>query len=171
MYDFPKIDKAKNKQQKALLTASKKGYRVMKNGSVYSRLGNKMSLRQDSSGYLRFGIRLKSGEKYTVFVHRLQAFQKYGYNLLDEGIQVRHLNGNKKDNSYSNIAIGTRSDNMMDVPKKIRIKKSSNANRKLTREQHQEIKNRYESESITLQELADEYGLKSQSSVHYIVNK
>ena len=170
MYKNPKLDKAKNRQQKALLTASKKGYRVMKNGDVYSPNGNKLSLQNNGKGYLVFSVKY-NGKSTSIKVHRLQAFQKYGYDLLEEGIQVRHLNGNPEDNSYSNVAIGTRSENQMDIPKNIRKQRGRDGNAKLTREQHQEIKDRYESENITLKELANEYGLKSKSSVHYIVNR
>ena len=158
MYFYPKLNKSKNKQQKALLLASKKGYRVMNNGDVYSHLGNKLSLRNDGMGYLVFNVKY-NGKVTPIRAHRLQAFQKYGYDLLEEGIEVRHLNGNPEDNSYSNIAIGTSSDNAFDNPNR------------LSKEIHQEIRDRYESENITQKELADEYGLKSQSAVHYIVNK
>jgi hypothetical protein len=60
-----------------------------------------------------------------IAIHRLQAFQKYGDLLYEEGTVVRHLNGDPGSNAWDNIAIGTMSDNMFDIPKQIRIEELS----------------------------------------------
>ena len=54
--------------------------------------------------------------RYYCPVHRLQAYIKYRELLYQKDIMVRHLNGNKLDNSWDNIAIGTAYDNAQDIP-------------------------------------------------------
>jgi hypothetical protein len=61
-----------------------------------------------------------------IAIHRLQAFQKYGDLLYEEGTVVRHLNGDPGSNAWDNI-IGTMSDNMFDIPKQIRIRRAEHA--------------------------------------------
>ena len=53
--------------------------------------------------------------------------------MFRDGIQVRHLNGDPKDNSWDNIAIGTQSDNMMDIPIEERVRKAKLASSKIRR--------------------------------------
>lgn len=52
------------------------------------------------------------GRKHGVFEHRLIAAKKYG--SLPSGLVVRHLNGNKRDNSPDNLVLGTQSENTSD---------------------------------------------------------
>ena len=70
---------------------------------------------------------------------RLQAFQKFGYKIYEQGIVVRHLNSDRGDDSWDNIDIGTQSQNLMDMPKEQRRKKAKHAgmhNNKEYREKH-----------------------------------
>lgn len=53
---------------------------------------------------------------YHCKVHRIQAYIKYGVLIYEKGMMVRHLNNNKLDNSWINIAIGTAYDNAHDIP-------------------------------------------------------
>ena len=85
-----------------------KGYRVDREGIVHGIKVEVLSAPPGNKGYPRFSIHI--GKKFkSVHVHRLQAYQKFGQAMFQEGIQVRHLNGNKLDNSWNNIAIGTAS--------------------------------------------------------------
>lgn len=112
-----------NKNRQVLLIAKGKGYMVDNNGGVW--LGDKRrSLVKDHKGYYTFTIRCNLGDGDVfrrVWVHRLQAYQKYGDRIFDDFIQVRHLNGDECDNSFANIEIGTASDNMMDRPREYRV--------------------------------------------------
>jgi hypothetical protein len=67
-------------------------------------------------GYLKVGIKIPelNISSYALKIHKLQAYKKFGEEIFKQGIVVRHLNGNKTDNSWENISIGTQSDNMMD---------------------------------------------------------
>lgn len=60
-----------------------------------------------------------NNKTYHCPVHRIQAYIKYGVLLYEKGIMVRHLNNNKLDNSWINIAIGTAYDNYHDIPIKL----------------------------------------------------
>lgn len=117
-------------KNKVLLELSIRGYTINKEGNVYNPKGLIINGFCDKNNYLNIGIRLK-GYKCTkhVGVHRFQAFVKYGEKIFNKGIVVRHLNGNSKDNSWSNISLGTHSDNMNDMPKDIRMSKSIKAAR------------------------------------------
>lgn len=104
-----------------------KGYRVTKEGQLIG-LSNKVIGCVNGNGYEHTGIKIN--KKYiNLETHRLQAYQKYGYKLFEDGIVVRHLNGNPLDNSWHNIAIGTSKDNSMDRPKEKRKRDTSKANK------------------------------------------
>lgn len=108
-------------------TAIDMGY-VYIDGCVISPHGRNIKLRLSSSGYLQFSIHIKRGNKnkltQNVMIHRLVAYSKYGDSIYDAGICVRHLDGDKLNNSPNNIVLGTHTDNMNDVPVDIRIKRS-----------------------------------------------
>jgi hypothetical protein len=77
-------------------------------------------------GYKLFSIPFKEHNMSQVFVHRLQAFQKFGNEVYTSDC-VRHLNGNCQDNSKDNIALGTHLDNYKDMSDE--VKKRANDKR------------------------------------------
>jgi hypothetical protein len=95
--------------------AAKKGYRVDESGAVFSPSGKKLRPAPDSKGYLRFNVR-HAKAAWTCWVHRLQAFQKFGEAIYVPGTDVRHYPNPNPDNSIENIHLGTRSENLRDVP-------------------------------------------------------
>jgi len=104
-----------------LQIAYERGFRVTKNGCLIGLRRRRVgSINND--GYETTTI-LNNNKRIYIQTHRLQAYQKYGDKLFEDGIVVRHLNGNKLDNSWNNIAIGTPKDNTMDIPKEIREKR------------------------------------------------
>lgn len=117
-----------SKTNKALLEAYNKGYRVNKNGNVIGLKGIELSPKI-KNGYKKFCTRLESGGRYIVNYHRLQAYQKFGDKIFEEGIVVRHLNGDSLDNSWENISIGTNSDNCLDKHPVVRKEVAINAAR------------------------------------------
>jgi hypothetical protein len=50
---------------------------------------------KDPRGYCRFTFKLV-GVSINIAIHRLQAFQRYGDLLYEEGTVVRHLNGDQE---------------------------------------------------------------------------
>jgi hypothetical protein len=98
--------------------AYEKGYRVTKDGNLLNPKGDKIGS-INNHGYERTTIKINSKD-VVIKTHRLQAYQKYGDKLYEDGIVVRHLNGNALDNSWDNIATGTQVENLKDIPLKQR---------------------------------------------------
>ena len=109
-----------SKEQKNIVFAYKKGYRVDKEGNVFFD-GKKRSLykswnKTKTRAYFTFCIRNEEGYSRPIKVHKLQAYQKFGDKIFQKKVVVRHLNDDSLDNSFSNIDIGTMSENMFDMP-------------------------------------------------------
>lgn len=85
--------------------AFKKGYRILPNGHVVSPRNIERKTVPQSNGYLAFSIRYK-GKSISVLVHKLCAFQKYGYIAFSYEC-IRHLDGNRTNNILENIEIGS----------------------------------------------------------------
>lgn len=84
--------------------AYSKGYRVDKAGNLYHLNGRKYRVNKSRSGY-RFYINTGDGKNITIYLGRLQAFQKYGKEFFKYD-RINYLNGDKYDVSYENIALG-----------------------------------------------------------------
>ncbi len=91
----------------------KAGYSIDKQGVVRNPKGKVLS-GSLYDGYLKIGVRTKFNSSYALRIHKLQAYIKFGDEIFEEGIVIRHLNNNSQDNSWDNIDIGTQSENMMD---------------------------------------------------------
>jgi hypothetical protein len=124
--------------KQAILIAWRRGYRVNRNGELISHTGRKRvcnkerKLASDSSGYMRFTVRvptrLSLHRSCRLRLHQFVAYQKFGDESLGTGIQARHSpDSDRCNNRPSNIKIGTKSDNAMDVPKEIRVRSATNA--------------------------------------------
>lgn len=120
------MKKLKNlsKGKRAILYAVSKGYKVNEAGEILNPEGKKLKGGITNTGYLH--IKVAVGH---ILIHQLVAYQKYGDEYLyDERLVVRHLDGSPLNNSIENISIGTQKENMLDVPKEIRINKAKKAN-------------------------------------------
>lgn len=117
-----------SKANKNLKIAIEKGYYTDNDGNVFSRF-KKLKVNCTGMDYFTFSVIGIDRKSRRVFVHRLQAYQKFGDKIFEEGIVVRHLDGNPLNNSLDNINIGTQSDNINDISKEARIKKSILASR------------------------------------------
>lgn len=104
-------------QSFALRKAHNKGYTMNNNGTALDPKGDIIAPLLDKDGYEYFHFRYRrNGIEMPgrVYLHRLQAYQKYGEAVISKAIHCRHLNGNKLDNSYNNIFIGDAADNRRD---------------------------------------------------------
>lgn len=104
-----------------LIASYVKGYRVLKNGDVIGVKGKKLKTRLTNKGYRYFSVRVNSKKK-AIPVHRLVAYQKFGDELFNHGVMVRHLDNDKQNNSLGNIEIGSWQANYNDMSDKIRNK-------------------------------------------------
>lgn len=158
-----------SKNNKALIEAYKKGYRVTKEGRVSYKSN---VLRQSGKYYYRFGVRcIIDGvrEMVNVKVHRLQAYQKYGEIIFVTGVQVRHKNNIPKDNSWGNILIGTQSQNKMDLPKEERIRIATIAASHLKKYDNIEVIDFY-NKCKSYKETMKKFNISSKGTLHYILN-
>ncbi len=117
--------------------AYSKGYRVDEEGNVFGPTG-KRKLSLHTTGYFVFNYRNADGKNKHVLVSRLAAYQWFGAELYTEGFEVRHLDGNPKNNTRANIAIGTKTQNAYDrTPESLRehALKAARSLRKLSSEQ------------------------------------
>lgn len=65
--------------------------------------GNELTPSPDANGYMRVGLS-RRGVTLTVYVHRLVAFAFFlNYK---PGVEVKHKNDNKADNSVLNLTLG-----------------------------------------------------------------
>lgn len=154
-----------NKQEEVIRLSKLKGYYVDKNGVLFNKKDEKISLSKTKKGYFSFNIRVNGSKPTRSFVHRLQAYQKFGEKIFDEDLVIRHLNGDSTDNTYDNIGIGTASDNMMDVPKEKRIINASNP----TYDHEAILKDR--KNGFTYKELMEKYSIPSKGTISFIINK
>lgn len=153
-----------------------KGYRVDILGRVISFTGKFRKVSRNnkcSKSYYRFTVRFK--DKWgTVFVHKLQAYQKYGNKSQEKGIEVRHLDGNSLNNHRHNIAIGSHIDNMLDKSPETRRKASIEAStylRVITDEDILVIRDLYFNQRWTYKELMAKYNVKAKSSMWEFIHR
>jgi hypothetical protein len=88
---------------------SKKRTVIRKNGRSYAVNQNVLKPSEDGCGYYRTALSGK-GKLKTVKVHRIVAAAFVGE--ITEGLEVNHINGNKKDNRATNLELVTRSENV-----------------------------------------------------------
>jgi len=155
------------------VVARSQGLCVDGRGVLYGPRGPRKT-KMDQDGYLNASFReAGTGKVVNVYVHRLQAFQKFGNELYADGMQVRHLDGNHLNNRPVNIAIGTKSDNEQDkdpVVRKYASEQGALATRKFTDDQVRDMRSRYASNRSSCPALAREYEC-SKSTMSYILNR
>lgn len=124
--------------KRVLEWVSKIGWEINEDGRVTNPKG-KIRKGTLTCGYLKVGIKIPELgiSSYALKLHKFQAYRKYGEEIFNPGIVVRHQNGDTVDNSWGNIIIGTQSDNMMDRDEQDRIRHS-----KERRRYSQEVKSR-----------------------------
>lgn len=72
----------------------------------------KKSLDNSGKGYYRISLSKNSKIKY-IQIHRLVCWTFLGKQ--EKGTEIRHIDGNCKNNNLTNLAYGTKSDNMQDA--------------------------------------------------------
>lgn len=145
--------------------ALRSGFKILPDGSISSPFHGIIKGWVNRDGYRHFTL-VGCGKRIKVPVARLQALIKFGPDALyQDGIQVRHLNGNPGDNSYGNIAIGTASDNNMDKPLETRRRVASMANKKYD---HDAIVKAY-NDGMSYKAIMLAFGISSKGTVSFII--
>lgn len=149
-----------------------KGYRITLEGEIFNKSNNKMNgfvNKQSSRRNYKtrvFGMKFNK-ESYPMPYHKLQAYIKFGDKIFEKEIEVRHLDGNSLNNSFSNIGIGTHSENMMDINSNIRKSKASKASLKYN---HQQILCDRNS-GMSYQDIMIKHNISSKGTLSFIINK
>lgn len=109
----------------AVKQAATRGYTVDDEGRVFNPKGRELKAACSKHGYRKFNIRLLESRNASVKVHRLAAFIRFG----EEGLTmlIRHLDGNRCNNSRTNLLPGTPSENMLDRPIECRVRCAKHA--------------------------------------------
>lgn len=111
----------------------------------------------DDKGYKVFNYTNAYKKSVKIKVHRLQAFQKFGYDLFQNYL-VRHVDGNKLNNSYLNIDIGDCIDNYKDKSRFEKLKYSI-IKSGLKVSERNNLRNDYKN-GVSVKELCEIYNLK-----------
>ena len=126
----------------------------MMRGQVIAPRGNQRALTVDADGYYRFSV----GHNGSTRVHSLAAIQWFG--SYDEGLEVRHLDGNQKNNRRENLALGTATQNAFDktaTQRREHAQKAAAARRRFTDEQIAEIRRKFAA-GVSQKTLIAEFG-------------
>jgi len=149
------------------------GYRVNKEGSILKNGEVTSTKKVHNTGYMVIQTRDPDNRKNIyVFVHRIQAYQKYGTKIFNRNLEVRHLDGNKLNNSCDSIVLGTHSQNMFDVPKETRDARSEKGAAAVRKFNEEKLKEIFKDREIgmSFRELALKYGC-AKSTMSYLFNK
>ncbi|HEV2376219.1 MAG TPA: HNH endonuclease [Streptosporangiaceae bacterium] len=140
------------------------GYKVSSEGRVRSvdrvladgrRAGGKvLKPALTHNGYLKVVLR-QNGRSVNMPVHQLVVEAFHG--PIPEGMEVRHLNGNRRDNRVENLRAGTKAENTLDS-----LMHGTKA-KKLTSALVLEIRERYADRSLTQRALAEQYGVSRET--------
>lgn len=161
---------------KSIIWAHEKGFRL-ENSKIFSPSGKELTLKSNWKGYLYFCFRPKvsqaGGRKIcNICVHRFTAYIKYGNSLFEKGIVVRHLDGNCKNNSFENLALGSHYDNYMDQTEEVRKKRLSLLSfnhKKFTNEEIALIRQDHLINKLSYRDIMKKWGIPSTGSVGYIL--
>src|ERR1044072_815428 len=146
---------------RAILDAA--GYFVTDHGDLFSaRSGTMIQLTVgfDADGYPRVTIRM-NGRRRWITVHQLVAMTFIGPR--PHGCEVRHLNGNPRDNRVENLAWGTHAQNEADrVRHGNLLQGERHGNAKLTSADVWRIRSRA-ADGELLKDIACDYGITGQA--------
>jgi len=153
------------------MEAISRGYRITDEG-VMNGMDGEINGYPNSKGYKCITIRNRK-ERTTRMVpfHRIQAYQKFGDKMFEDGIEVRHLNGNRLDNSFENIEIGTSKQNSMDKKPEVRLAMAIHASKFITVHSHQDIVNWYMNNGKSYKKTMLNFGISSKGTLHFILNR
>lgn len=135
-------------------------YFVSSTGVVRNSRGHILAQHVDTHGYLRVQVQ-RSGKSCSVKVHRIVVDAFLGG--LSPGQETRHLDGNKMNNSVSNLAVGSHSENEMDKTMhgtRANRRNGTHGSLKLSEEMVQAVSIRHEN-GETVSSIAKEIGMNA----------
>ncbi len=106
-----------NQAQRALIEATSAGFTVDETGDVFRPDGTSQVVTTGRRDYKCFAFKSPTAPRrgyVNIMVHRLIAYQNFGWTLFVPGIEVRHLD-DTRCNRRANIGIGTPLQNRQDM--------------------------------------------------------
>ena len=160
-----------SRRVQALMWAIAQGY-TLQDGVVYLPSGKEAKLRANPDGYLGFTAGPGNGKERTLaFIHYWVAYLKFGEQVFESGLQIRHRDGVPSNNAWDNILLGTPTENMYDRPAEDRQKhaqKAADAQKRLSDEEVRQLR-RDRVAGLTYRELRAKYKIPK-SSISYILH-
>lgn len=129
-----------SRTQRKCAEAVRRGYGLV-DGVLYGPKGPLAVKLRKGQRYPSFTLN-SAGTTFSIAIHKFVAFLCYGDYAFEEGLQVRHRNGDVLDYSRANILMGSRSQNHMDKPQEVR-RRCTRARLLLTDDQAREIRRRH----------------------------
>lgn len=160
------MSKYKDNARKALA----RGYWVDGDG-IPQGMNGPLKCHNTSMGFPRFSVNLSRVRSH-VLVHQLAALILFGEEGLSDDVAILHLDRNRENNAPSNLALGTRTDAQMLIPRHERILYAVNAAsrlRLLTMADVTELR-ALRAGGAKLRELSERFGI-ARSTASYIVNR
>ena len=149
------------------------GYIINNNGEVFSKDGTELKgcvvTYKGNTKYRKIGFRVFQFPSYSLKIHKLQAFKKFGDKIFEQDIVIRHLNGISTNNTWENIGIGSQSDNLMDIPKDIRIKRAKHASSFKKVKYNKEKVKEFHSKNNSYKKTMEEFNISSSGTLNYIL--
>lgn len=138
---------------------------------VYNSKGVERKVGINSNGYYSYHFSYKK-EEALISLHRWVAYYKFGDLIFSKDLEVRHLDGNKLNNSMNNLLMGTRTENSLDIPIEIRKASAIKASKERRVFSDEEVKNIKEdrNKGMSYSELCIKYNT-IKSTLSYLFNK
>lgn len=153
-----------------ILRAVEMGYKISKSGEILNPNGIVIKGTMSSKGYKVFRIRRLGLSSYTISVHRLQAYQKFGDVIFkDKKLFVIHKNRKFLDNSEDNIILGTQSQSRMLIPEETRMKLALNATSKVRKYDKVAVKAYHEANGKSYKKTMAHFEISSKGTLNFIL--
>lgn len=136
-------------------------------GSQYNKIGDLLKPVTNKRGYLYYNLRV-NGKNQIMRAHQLVALAFIGPR--PEGQEVRHLDGNKLNNHFSNLCWGTHRENMGDAALQGSLKGEKSGAAKLTDDLVRQIKI-WGIEGKTRKQIADIVGIHNSGISRILTGK
>lgn len=134
-------------------------------GEIIGLKGNVLKPSKSPSGYLSVTMKTPENKTTRLYLHKLQGYGKFGDKIFIEDIVVTHKDGDKINNSSTNIILGIRSEDKVNILDVNRLKK-------LGKPKHDHkaiIKDR--KDGMNYEKIMTKYNISSKGTLSFIINK
>lgn len=128
------------------------------------------------TGVIKDGLKLStvncSGVSISIYHHELQAYQKYGELLFEDGNLIHHENRILLDNSWENIGLFNADGLPLEVPEQVMHDNSLHGHRKPKQNKYNHTAiQQFHKACRSYKKTMDHFGIPSKGTLHNILNK